>query len=108
MDDQVTEFMDDDSQDGNSPLMDNEPQYDPDPVLNTAPATDPNDNRSMGQPLSDFLMTLEDYTPTVNKTQVPLLLDFINYLYFQIPDAVTNSYLASAGFQTSDPRMYIT
>jgi len=37
-------------------------------------------------PLSDFLMQLEDYTPTV-------------------PDAVVKHYLATSGFDTSDPRV---
>ncbi|XP_023333718.1 transcription initiation factor TFIID subunit 10 [Eurytemora carolleeae] len=37
-------------------------------------------------PLSDLMGQLEDYTPT-------------------IPDAVTSHYLASAGFDTTDPRL---
>ena len=37
-------------------------------------------------PLSDFLLQLEDYTPT-------------------IPDAVVKHYLSSSGFDTSDPRV---
>lgn len=37
-------------------------------------------------PLSDFLQQLEDYTPT-------------------IPDAVVKHYLATSGFDTSDPRV---
>ena len=39
-----------------------------------------------GPPISDFLMQLEDYTPT-------------------IPDSVTQYYLSTAGFDTEDPRI---
>jgi len=67
MDDQdATEFMDDDSNDANSPAAENDQTTYED--LAAGPSVDPvevGNTRTLGQPLSDFLMTLEDYTPTV-------------------------------------------
>lgn len=100
------EFMDDDSGDANSPAAD-PTTFEETSTGASAMEPDITPARTMGQPLSDFLMTLEDYTPTVS---VIVKLSFTStsnslFLYCQIPDAVTCSYLASAGFEASDPRM---
>lgn len=56
--------------------------------------------------LAEFLIQLEDYTPTVcirivySITVQPMFFDVS-----QIPDAVTTHYLNTAGFETSDKRI---
>ncbi|XP_026463771.1 transcription initiation factor TFIID subunit 10-like [Ctenocephalides felis] len=53
-----------------------------------SPSTMPDvaDGQNSGQPLSDFLLQLEDYIPT-------------------IPDSLTTNYLRSAGCESTDPRI---
>ena len=68
MDDQdATEFMDDDP---DSPENDQDQSAFEETTAPTLqePVEVPN-ARTLGQPLSDFLMTLEDYTPTVTSSQ---------------------------------------
>lgn len=102
--------------------------------------------KTSGQPLSDFLLQLEDYTPTVN-ISLYLFNNFLNLLIFyqiirtsynttlscvlyichwnrtytyctklvlyfmqcqrQVPDAISEHYLHTAGFNTTDPRMWV-
>lgn len=109
MDDQdATEFMDDDSQEANSPPPENDQTAYEDaaagPSVESIDVT--TNTRTLGQPLSDFLMTLEDYTPTVKYlNNIKFVNPIKTCLQLQIPDAVTCSYLASSGFEASDPRM---
>lgn len=62
-----TEFMDDDDE-ANSPATENDQTFEE----NSAPGpsiqepVEISNTRTLGQPLSEFLMTLEDYTPTVS------------------------------------------
>ncbi|XP_076318471.1 transcription initiation factor TFIID subunit 10-like [Tachypleus tridentatus] len=55
-------------------------------VSSSSTAASGGDAKTAGQPLLDFMLQLEDYTPT-------------------IPDAVTSYYLNTAGLDTSDPRI---
>ena len=65
-DQDVTEFMDDDSNDANSPTPENDPTlYEEEAASAVVQNVDLSNTRMLGQPLSNFLMTLEDYTPTV-------------------------------------------
>lgn len=71
-------------------------------------AARPQDDRTQGQILSDFLLQLEDYTPTVSFHFVEFINFFFGFLivfFLQIPDAVTSHYLNTAGFEANDPRM---
>lgn len=80
MDDQdATEFMDDDSNDANSPAAENDQTTYED--LAAGPSVEPvevGNTRTLGQPLSDFLMTLEDYTPTVSEFKQSMIFSSLN------------------------------
>ena len=58
------EFMDDDSGDAASPAAD-QATFEDAGAGASSMEPDMTTTRTLGQPLSDFLMTLEDYTPTV-------------------------------------------
>lgn len=72
MDDQdAPEFMDDDSQEANSPTAENDQTVYEDLAAGPSmESVDVSNTRTLGQPLSDFLMTLEDYTPTVSEIKI--------------------------------------
>jgi hypothetical protein len=80
MDDQdATEFMDDDSNDANSPAAENDQTTYED--LAAGPSVEPvevGNTRTLGQPLSDFLMTLEDYTPTVSEFKQSIIFSSLH------------------------------
>lgn len=59
---------------------------------------------TFGQPLSNFLLQLEDYTPTVC-TQVLISAFSLHFWVFQIPDAVTAHFLRTSGCEAKDPRL---
>ena len=66
-DQDTTEFMDDDSNDATSPTPENDPTlYEEQTTSAVVHNIDLSNTRTLGQPLSEFLMTLEDYTPTVD------------------------------------------
>lgn len=44
---------------------------------NTPPYTTNEETKTAGQPLSDFLLQLEDYTPTASKQRIRILVDSI-------------------------------
>lgn len=65
------EFMDDDSQEANSPVAENDQTvYEDLAAGQSLESVEVSSTRTLGQPLSDFLMTLEDYTPTVSKIKL--------------------------------------
>ena len=80
MDDQdATEFMDDDSNDANSPAAENDQTaYEDTAGPSNIEPVEVGNTRTLGQPLSDFLMTLEDYTPTVSQQQIKHIICSIN------------------------------
>ena len=41
----------------------------------TPPYTTNEETKTAGQPLSDFLLQLEDYTPTASKQKIGILID---------------------------------
>lgn len=51
----------------------------------TPPYTTNEETKTAGQPLSDFLLQLEDYTPTVSKQRIGILIgsmtNILNYAF---------------------------
>lgn len=83
MDEQdTTEYIEDDSQEGNSPPpVESEPTTHLEDIAVAGPiieTPDLSNSRTLGQPLSEFLLNLEDYVPTVIKHSI-----FIDILFFK-------------------------